>query len=128
MTAADARKNLKKSIDYLKAMDTGAGIRDSSVSDLQKALTTAQAAYDVTDSKNSVYIAARNALEKVHCNMLFKDSTEAANPKEFRVLSKDEVIDEMGVGTNLGKHSGWSFRIILLVRLLGRDRLLLRNI
>ncbi len=77
MTAADARKNLKKSIDYLKAMDTSR-YQDSSVSDLQKALTTAQAAYDVTDSKNSVYIAARNALEKVHCNMLFKDSTEAS--------------------------------------------------
>ena len=111
MTAADARKNLKKSIDYLKAMDTSR-YQDSSVSDLQKALTTAQAAYDVTDSKNSVYIAARNALEKVHCNMLFKDSTEAVNPKEFRVLSKDEVIDEMGVGTNLGNtldgHSGFT--------------------
>ncbi len=35
-----------------------------------------------------------------------------ANPKEFRVLSKDEVIDEMGVGTNLGNtldgHSGFT--------------------
>lgn len=111
MTAAQARENLKKSIDYLSSMNTG-GYQEASVQKLQDALVTAQAAYDKTDSANTVYFSARNALEKVHCNMLFKDSTEQSNPKPFRVLDKDQVIAEMGVGTNLGNtmdgHSGFT--------------------
>lgn len=111
MTAAQARENLKKSIDYLSSMDTS-GYQEASVQKLQDALTTAKAAYDKTDSANTVYFSARNALEKVHCNMLFKDSTEKGNPKAFRVLDKDQVISEMGVGTNLGNtmdgHSGFT--------------------
>ena len=111
MTAEQARANLKKSIDYLKTMDTSE-YQEASVKDLTAALETAQAAYDKADSANTAYFAARNALEKVHCNMLFKDSGEKGNPKAFRVLSKDQVISEMGVGTNLGNtmdgHSGFT--------------------
>lgn len=111
MTAEQARANLKKSIDYLKAMDTSE-YQEASVKDLTAALETAQAAYDKADSANTAYFVARNALEKVHCNMLFKDSGEKGNPKAFRVLSKDQVISEMGVGTNLGNtmdgHSGFT--------------------
>lgn len=111
MTAEQARANLKKSIDYLKAMDTSE-YQEASVKDLTAALETAQAAYDKADSANTAYFAARNALEKVHCNMLFKNSGEKGNPKAFRVLSKDQVISEMGVGTNLGNtmdgHSGFT--------------------
>ena len=92
-------------------MDTS-GYQEASVQKLQDALVTAQAVYDKTDSANTVYFSARNALEKVHCNMLFKDSTEQSNPKPFRVLDKDQVIAEMGVGTNLGNtmdgHSGFT--------------------
>lgn len=111
MTAEQARANLKKSIDYLKTMDTSE-YQEASVKDLTAALETAQAAYDKADSANTAYFAARNALEKVHCNMLFKDSGEKGNPKAFRVLSKNQVISEMGVGTNLGNtmdgHSGFT--------------------
>ena len=111
MTAEQARANLKKSIDYLKTMDTDE-YQEASVKDLTAALETAQAAYDKADSANTTYFAARNALEKVHCNMLFKDSGEKGNPKAFRVLTKDQVISEMGVGTNLGNtmdgHSGFT--------------------
>ena len=49
MTAEQARANLKKSIDYLKAMDTDE-YQEVSVKDLTAALETAQAAYDKADS------------------------------------------------------------------------------
>ncbi len=85
---------------------------------LQAALETACEVYDEgyelsEDATNEEIIneaaeiaerfkVARDELMKVRAALVPVMTTEAGNPKPFRVLSKDEVIAEMGSGINLG--------------------------
>ena len=103
------KKRLKLSLDYCAGMDESKYQPDS-WSTFQKAVTTAQSVYNssVADTK---YASARADLEKAKSKLLFVDSTESSNPMDFRIISGDNTIYEMGVGWNLGNtmdgHTGF---------------------
>ena len=96
-----ARSGLAAAIEGCEALDEDYYQADS-WSALQEALEVARAAYAIEDSDKTTYRAARDALENVRTAMVPKASTEEGNPKDFRILSKDEVVYEMGAGINLG--------------------------
>lgn len=95
------RNGLKSAIDACKAMTTD-DYEQASVDAINAALPAAETAYAKEDDTRENYRAARDALEKVRTAAVPKMTTEAGNPKDFRILSKSEVINEMGAGINLG--------------------------
>ena len=58
------------------------------------------------------FLAMHAKLESTKANMRFVMSSEAANPLPFAALTGDELVFEMGLGTNLGNtmdgHSGFT--------------------
>ncbi|MBO5485008.1 MAG: cellulase family glycosylhydrolase [Lachnospiraceae bacterium] len=104
-----ARAGLKSAIDACKAFKDTEYEADS-IAKVQAAIPAAEEAYAKEDDTKANYRAARDALEKVRAAMVPKMTTDEGNPKQFRVLSKKEVIAEMGAGINLGNtldgHSG----------------------
>lgn len=107
---ADARGLLKLTIDYCDGM-TSDKYQSESWDALIAELSKAKAVYEKENEADSVYKDARAALIKVKANMLFKDTGTAETPLPFRDLTTEEIVFEMGVGTNLGNtmdgHSGF---------------------
>ncbi len=106
-----SREKLKMRLDYAATMDSSK-YQEASWEAFQTELASAKAVYDNTASTEAQCDAARAALEKVKTNMLFVNSTDSGNPMPFRQLTNEEVLKEMGVGTNLGNtldgHSGFT--------------------
>lgn len=95
------RTNLANSIAYAKALDASK-YQPESFAKLADAITAAEAVYAKEDETRDNYKDARDDLELVKTALLFKNSTDAGNPKDFRELDKETVIKEMGAGINLG--------------------------
>lgn len=106
-----SRDKLKLRLDYAATMDSSK-YQEESWKTFQTELTAAKKVYDNATSTEAECDAARASLEKVKSNMLFVDSTDPGNPMPFRQLSNEAIMDEMGVGTNLGNtmdgHSGFT--------------------
>ena len=95
------RMGLKSSIDYcsdLKADD----YTSDTFSKLQPAIEAATTIFNDTTKTDLEYKDARDDLEIVRTKLAKIPSTDPGKPKTFRVLTKDEVVKEMGAGTNLG--------------------------
>lgn len=105
----DMRTGLDASIKGVQEIIDNAD-QYQSVSGLAEAVTAAQAVYDNEDATLETYRTARNKLEAVRAKLLPVMSTEESSPKDFRILSKKQVISDMGAGINLGNtmdgHSG----------------------
>lgn len=110
-TADKRRQNLKLSLDYIAGMDSSKYTADS-WSALQDALAVAQAEYDNASATANSLKQARDTLENVKAKLVFVTDTDDSNASEFRELSAEQTIAEMGVGTNLGNtldgHSGFT--------------------
>lgn len=98
---ASARAGLKAAIDACNAFSED-DYEATSLAKVKAAIPAAQEAWEKEDDTKENYRAARDTLENVRADLVPKMTTDAGNPKEFRILSKTEVIDEMGAGINLG--------------------------
>lgn len=98
----EAPLGLKKAIDYCKSLKE-ADYSSESFAKLAPAIATAEEVYAASGSKTDAELkAARDALEAVRVALVPKVSTAESNPKDFRILSKNDVVKEMGAGINLG--------------------------
>lgn len=97
----EAPLGLKKAIDYCKSLKEE-DYSSESFAKLAPAITTAEKAYNDSSKTDAELKAARDALEAVRVALVPKVSTAASNPKDFRILSKKDVVKEMGAGINLG--------------------------
>lgn len=108
--ALDARGLLKLTIDYCDTMSSDK-YQSESWDSLMSELSKAKAVYEKENEESAVYSDARASLLKVKANMLFKLTDTAKKPLPFRDLTTEEIVFEMGVGTNLGNtmdgHSGF---------------------
>ncbi len=75
---------------------------ETSLAKVKAAIPAAEQVYANENSKKSVYRDARDKLESVRAKLVPKMTSDAGNPKSFRILNKKEVISEMGAGINLG--------------------------
>lgn len=66
------------------------------------ALEDLKAVYDNENATDDELTAQRAAFERIKANMLFVDTDTASNPLPFTFLTGDELVEDMGVGTNLG--------------------------
>ncbi len=105
-----ARYYLQMAIDKCKEYKE-ADYEKESWDNLQTAIANAEADmkdlnanYDRNDIDGSrlLYKGIRDTLGTARARLIPNMSTEPASPKEFRILSKAEVVDEMGAGINLG--------------------------
>ena len=96
-----ARNGLKSSIDAANAF-SAEDYEENSLAAVKAAIPAAQAAYDKENDTKGNYRAAREALDNVRAKLIPKMATETGNPKDFRFLTKKEVVKEMGAGINLG--------------------------
>ncbi len=96
------RNGLKSSIDYCKNLKEEDYANKDTFAKLEEAIQTAQTAYDNVSDTRLNYKAARDTLEKVRVALAPNVSGTESDPKEFRILSKKEVVKEMGAGINLG--------------------------
>lgn len=69
---------------------------------VRAALPAAKQVYDNPYDTKANYRAARDALENVRAAIVPKMTADEGNPRDFRILGKTEVINEMGAGINLG--------------------------
>lgn len=95
------RELLKLTLDYCETMDQNKYQGDSWW-DFLTELEEAKAVYENEASADEELIKARAELEKVKTNMLFVNTQTEENPLPFRLLSNEELMEEMGVGINLG--------------------------
>ncbi|MDE6851972.1 MAG: cellulase family glycosylhydrolase [Lachnospiraceae bacterium] len=95
------RMGLKSSIAYCSTLKSEDYTEDT-YSRLQPAIEAATAAFNDTTKTDLEYKDARDNLEIVRTQLAKIPSTDPGKPKTFRVLTKDEVVKEMGAGTNLG--------------------------
>lgn len=100
--AGESPKNLLKlSLDYIDKMD-GTKYQPASWEAFKQNIADAKAVYDKSDASEEELKAARETLEAAKAKLLFVDSTAAAKPMPFRQLTNEQVLQEMGVGINLG--------------------------
>lgn len=93
---------LKKAIDYCKGLREG-DYTSASFAKLAPAVAAAESVYAVGGSKTNAELkTARDTLEAVRVALVPKMSGDTGNPKDFRILSKKDVVKEMGAGINLG--------------------------
>lgn len=95
------RMGLKSSIDYCSNLKADDYTQDT-FSKLQPAIVAATAIFNDTTKTDLEYKDARDDLEIVRTKLAKIPTTDSGKPRTFRVLSKDEVVKEMGAGTNLG--------------------------
>lgn len=95
------RMGLKSSIDYCSTLKADDYTSDT-FSKLQPAIEAATSIFNDTTKTDLEYKDARDDLEIVRTKLAKIPTTDPGKPKTFRVLSKDEVVKEMGAGTNLG--------------------------
>lgn len=101
-SAETHRDNLKGSIGYLKALDVSA-YTEKTVEDLNSAIAEAEAVAEKDGQSKETYWQARTKLEHARANLLVKNIGEnAGSIVPFRELTKEQLIDEMGTGINLG--------------------------
>lgn len=97
-------------IDYCDNLDS-LKYQSSSWAAFLTALETAKTVYSVTTYDDDTYQDAREELETAKAALLFVNSTDSGNPMDFRTLSGEETVWEMGVGWNLGNtmdgHTGF---------------------
>ena len=105
------RELMKMTLDYCDTMDSSK-YQDASWDKFQTELAKAKTVYENQSASDTELVNARASLEKVKANMLFKDTGTQAAPLPYRDLTDDEIVKEMGVGTNLGNtmdgHSGFT--------------------
>lgn len=95
------RMGLKSSIDYCATLKSEDYTQET-YSKLQSAIDAATTAFNDTTKTDLEYKDARDDLEIVRTKLAKIPSVDPGKPKTFRILSKDEVVKEMGAGTNLG--------------------------
>ena len=95
------RMGLKSSIEYCSNLNAN-DYTEATFSKLQPAIETATAAFNDTTKTDLEYKDARDDLEIVRTKLAKNPTTDQGKAKTFRVLTKDEVVKEMGAGTNLG--------------------------
>lgn len=107
---AAMRAALKSAIDVCESFSEDEYEADS-IAKVRAALPAAKKVYDNPYDTKANYRAARDALENVRAAIVPKMTADEGNPKDFRILDKKEVINEMGAGINLGNTfdgvSGW---------------------
>ncbi len=96
-----ARDGLKAAIDACNSFSEN-DYEETSLAKVKAAIPAAEQVYANENSKKSVYREARDKLESVRAKLVPKMTSDAGNPKSFRILNKKEVISEMGAGINLG--------------------------
>lgn len=111
-TAEMQKDNLKLTLDYIAKMDSSLYTEESWKA-LQDALPAAQAAYDDAAATAESLKAARDKIENVKANLIFKDTlSDDSKAMPYRELTPEQLIAEMGVGINLGNtldgHSGFT--------------------
>lgn len=103
------KSNLELSIKYCDNM-IAEKYQPESWATFTSALDKAKSSLN-TLTTDKQYADARQTLENAKSKLLFADSTDPGNPLPFRILSKDDVVYEMGVGWNLGNtldgHAGF---------------------
>lgn len=98
----EAPLGLKKAIEYCKSLQEK-DYSSESFAKLSPAITAAEAVYEQSDTKTNAELkTARDALEAVRVALVPNLSTAESDPKDFRILSKNEIVKEMGAGINLG--------------------------
>ncbi len=106
-----ARDSLEKTLQFCETMDQSKYKADSYAA-FKSQLDKAKATYDDKTTINTEVKEVLAALEKAKANLQFVDATEESNPLEFRELSGDDTVYEMGAGINLGNtmdgHSGFT--------------------
>ncbi len=111
VVATSSKELLKNTLDYCDTMDSSKYQSDSWAK-FQTELEKARAVYNKSGVTNDECASARASLEKVKANMLFADTNTEENPLSYRDLTNDEIVEEMGVGINLGNtmdgHSGFT--------------------
>lgn len=95
------REGFLSSINYCKSLKAE-NYSAESFAKLAPAIEAAEAAYNKTDDTRLGYKEKRDALEAVRVALVPKVSTAESNPRDFRILSKAQVVEEMGSGINLG--------------------------
>lgn len=111
-TAEMQKDNLKLTLDYIAKMDSSLYTEESWKA-LQDALPAAQAAYEDAAATAESLKAARDKIENVKANLIFKNTlSDNSNAMPYRELTPEQLIAEMGVGINLGNtmdgHSGFT--------------------
>ncbi|MCR5587615.1 MAG: cellulase family glycosylhydrolase [Lachnospiraceae bacterium] len=101
VATAQSIVGLANAINYCKSLKEED--YQTSFDDLNAAIKVAEPILEVASSKTDAELkAARDALEAERVKLVPKTSTAESSPKNFRILSKSEVIDEMAAGINLG--------------------------
>lgn len=96
-----ARELLKLSLDYCSSMDQSKYINET-WDVFNEALENAWKIYNNSGASEVDMTTARGSLEKEKSRLKFVQSDEPGDPLSFRLLDKNEVVNEMGVGWNLG--------------------------
>lgn len=102
MDRTATRNGLKETIDYCSSLKAADYSNKGTFDKLADAIATAQKAYDKVSDTRLNYKSARDTLEKVRVALAKNISKGDSSPKDFRILSKKEVTQEMGAGINLG--------------------------
>ena len=93
---------LKKAIDYCKSLKEE-DYSSESFAKLAPAIAAAEEVFANKATKTDAQLkTARDTLEAVRVALVPKLSTAESDPKDFRILSKKEIVKEMGAGINLG--------------------------
>ena len=111
-TAEMQKDNLKLTLDYIAKMDSSLYTEESWKA-LQDALPAAQAVYDNAAATAEELKTARDKIENVKANLIFKNTlSDDSSAMPYRELTPEQLIAEMGVGINLGNtmdgHSGFT--------------------
>lgn len=111
-TAEMQKENLKLTLDYIAKMDSSLYTEESWKA-LQDAVPAAKAVYDDAAAAAESIKAARDKIENVKANLIFKDTlSDGSKAMPYRELTPEQLIAEMGVGINLGNtmdgHSGFT--------------------
>ncbi len=121
--SAEIREKLQKAVDFAEKMDesmyeTASWIAFTEVVEEAKALlnekqmTTKEDVLAGIGVTKQDYVQMHAKLEKTKAQMRFVMSEDASSPLDFRRLTDEELVYEMGLGTNLGNtldgHSGFT--------------------
>lgn len=96
-----ARDLLKMTLDYCSNMDQSKYVSDTWIS-YNEELENAWKIYNNFGASEVDMTSARNNLERKKSKLKFVQSEDQGNPLDFRFLNTREVVNDMGIGWNLG--------------------------
>ncbi len=94
-------ERLQYAVDFVEVMDESSYEADS-WSAFKAKVTEAETLLGDGNATEEQYKALHAELEKIKSEMSFVMNEEASQPAEFKLLSDEELLFEMGLGTNLG--------------------------